>query len=342
MAHKKLFNVGIVGATGLVGGELIQMLSRENFPVEELFLYAGIDDAGERVEFMGDQILVNAVCADYYKGLDLVFFATHPMVSRDLAEAAAKAGVLVIDGSRAFRLNKKVPLVVPEVNPQALQGLKKGEKIVASPGPTVVALSLVLGAIEQELGVKRAIAFVLYGSTGEGRAGFEEHQSQTIAIFNDQEFEINKFPRQSAFNIFPQVGKFFAEMTEEETDIEQELKKVLSLPKLKFNVTCVQAPVFAGISIAACLQTQKKAEVSEVRTILGSQPGILVMDNPGQEEYPDVLACLEHDQVLVGRIRKEPSAESGFQLWINSDNLRKGSSLNMVQTAQLILELGLI
>ena len=139
-----------------------------------------------------------------------------------------------------------------------------------------------------------------------------------------------------------QVGKFVSELTEEEADIEQELKKVLSLPKLKFNVTCVQAPVFAGISIAACLQTQKKAEVSEIRTILGSQAGILVMDNPGQEEYPDVLSCLEQDQVLVGRIRKEPSAESGFQLWINSDNLRKGSSLNMVQTAQLILEQGLI
>lgn len=342
MTHKKLLKVGVVGATGLVGGELVQLMSRENFPVEDLLLFAGIDDAGERVEFMGEQVQVNAIAADYYKDLDLVFFATHPMVSRDLAEDAAKAGVLVIDASRAFRLSKNVPLVVPEVNPQALDSVKKGSGIIASPGPAAVALSLVLDPIAKELGINRAIAFAIYGSTVEGRAGFEEHQSQTLAIFNNQEFEVDKFPRQTAFNIFPQVGRFVSESTEEEQDIEQELKKVLSLPKLKFNVTCVQAPVFAGISIAACVQTTDKAELAEIRTILGSQPGILLMDNPGQEEYPDVLACLEHDQVLVGRIRKEPSAQSGFQLWINSDNLRKGSGLNMIQIARKALELGLV
>jgi aspartate-semialdehyde dehydrogenase len=342
MAHKKLLKVGIVGATGLVGGELVQMLSRENFPVEELSLFAGIDDAGERVEFMGDPVTVEPICAGFHQGLDLVFFAAHPMVSRDLAEDAANSGALVIDASRSFRLRKDVPLVVPEVNPEALGGLKRGGGIVASPGPAVVALSLALFPLVQELGVKRAVAFVLYGSTVEGRAGFEEHQSQTIAIFNDQEFEVDKFPHQTAFNIFPQVGRFVSELTEEESDIEQELKKVLSLPKLRCNVTCAQAPVFAGVSIAACVQTRDKAEVAEVRTMLGSQAGVLVLDNPEQGEYPDVLASLEHDQVMVGRIRKEPGGESGFQFWINSDNLRKGSSLNMVQIAELALTRGLL
>jgi len=339
---KKFYNIGIVGATGLVGGELIQLLSRENFPAEKVRLFAGVEDAGERLEFQGEQILVQPIAADFHQDLDIIFFAAHPLVSRDLAEQAAKAGALVIDASRAFRLEKDVPLVVAEVNPKALERAKDGMRIIASPGPATVGLSLALNPISKKLEIKRSLALAIYGSTAEGRAGFEEHQNQTVAIFNNQEFEVEKFPRQMAFNIFPQVGRFVTDSTEEEMDIEQELKKILEFPRLKFSATCVHAPVFAGLSIFVCLETRQQAEVEEIRILLKDQPGILVRDNPEQEEYPDVLSCLETDQVLAGRIRKDPLSNSGFQFWLNLDNLRKGSALNMLQIAQEIIEQELI
>ena len=340
MAGKKLYKVGIVGATGLVGGELIQLLEREGFPVESLRLFASFDDAGDQVEWMGERIPVEPICADYFKDLDLVFFPAHPMVSRDLAEDAEKAGVWVIDTSRWWRLHPDVPLVVPEVNPETLELGKR--KIIASPSPASVALSLVLAPLEREFGLKRVGAVALYGSTQEGRLGFEEHQWQTIAIFNQQDFEIKKFPRQSAFNVFPQVGRFIGEESEEERDIKQEMRKILSQPDLKISLTCVQVPVFCGLSIALAVEVKKSASAQELRELFSQSAGIKVMDNPEEEIYPDTLACLEEDRVLVGRIRQEPKEKNLFQLWLSSDNLRKGSSLNMLQIAQLLIEKKLI
>ena len=335
---KKLYKAGVVGASGLVGGELVQLLGRGDFPLQELRLFDSMDEAGERIEFQGEPLLVRPMSADYYRELDLVFFAAHPMVSRDLAEAAAKAGALVIDASRSFRLQKDVPLVVPEVNARDLRRSKERGRIIASPGPATIALSLALRPVEQKLGLKRVLAVALYGSTSEGRLGFEEHQSQTLAIFNNQEFEIDRFPRQAAFNIFPQVGNFVAESTQEELDIEQELKKVLCLPKLKISASCAQAPVFAGMAIYVCLEAKESCEVSELKEILGNQPGLKILDEPGQGIYPDILTCLKLDQVLVGRFKQDPLSASGFQFWLNIDNLRKGSALNMLQTAQKLVE----
>jgi aspartate-semialdehyde dehydrogenase len=338
----KLFNVGIVGATGLVGNELVQLLSQQNFPVKQLKLFSGLDDAGERAEFQGEDTLIAPISADFYNDLDLVFFAAHPLVSRDLAESAAQAGVIVIDASRSFRLDKTVPLVVPEVNAATLDAIKKGAKIIASPGPAAIALALALGPINSKYGLKRALTFSIYGSTNEGRLGFEEHQSQTLAIFNNSEFTVEKFPRQTAFNIFPQVGKFITDSTEEEMDIEHELKKVLAAPRLKISATCVQAPVFAGLSTFTCMELKQAPELEELRAFIKTLPGLCLIDNPAEEEYPDVLSSLENSSVLIGRVRKDPLTDSGFQLWMNSDNLRKGSALNMIQIAQEIVKKGLV
>ena len=342
MAKKSLYKVGIVGATGLVGGELIQLLEREGFPVESLRLFAGFDDAGEKLEWEGEEILVEPIRADYFQGLDLVFFSAHPMVSRDLAEEAEKAGVVVIDASREWRLVPEIALVVPEVNPDSLERFFPKRKIIASPSPGSVALSLVLAPLLREFGIERAWAIALYGSTQGGRAGFEEHQQQTIAIFNQQDFEIKKFPRQSAFNVFPQVGRLLGEESEEERDIKQELKKILAEPDLKISLTCAQIPVFCGLSIALAVEVKRSASAQELRELLSQSAGIKVMDNPEEEIYPDTLACLEEDRVLVGRIRQEPEEKNLFQLWLSSDNLRKGSSLNMIQIAQLLIAKGLI
>jgi len=341
MAKKRLYKVGIIGATGLVGRELMALLEREGFPVESLRLFAGFDDAGEKLEWEGEEILVEPIQADYFQGLELVFFSAHPMVSRDLAEEAEKAGVVVIDASREWRLVPEIALVVPEVNPDSLERFFPKRKIIASPSPASVTLSLVMAPLLREFGILQAWAVALYGSTQEGRAGFEEHQQQTIAIFNQQDFEIKKFPRQSAFNVFPQVGRFLGEETEEELDVKKELKKIFSQPDLKISLTCVQVPVFCGLSIALAVEVKKSASVQELRELLSQSAGIKVMDNPREEIYPDTLACLEEDRVLVGRIRQE-GEDNLFQLWLSSDNLRKGSSLNMIQIAQLLIAKGLI
>jgi len=339
---KKLCQIGIVGASGLVGTELIQQLRQRNFPVKSLSLFAGFEDAGGEAEHSEEPLTIEPIRADYYQGLDLVFFAAHPMVSRDLAEDAGKAGVWVIDASRAFRLDPEVPLMVPEVNPESLKKIKAGKKIIASPGPTAVALSLALSALENKAGIKQAVALALYPSSYAGRQGLEEHQEQTLAIFNQQEFEMAKFPRQIAFNIFPQVRGFLGKSTEEEKDIEEELKKILARPDLKIGLTCAQAPVFAGISIFLDLETEKPIKEPALRDLLCRSPGIQVIDQPDQEQYPDLLASMEQDQVLAGRIREVPGSGNRFQLWINIDNSRKGSALNLVQIAEKMMELELI
>jgi aspartate-semialdehyde dehydrogenase len=335
---KRLYKAGVVGTSGLVGNELVQLLTRGDLPLQELRLFDSMDQAGEQIDYQGESLLVKPVSADYYRELDLIFFTAHPIVSRDLAEAAAQAGAIVIDASRSFRLQKDVPLVVAEINSGELRKSKEAGLIIASPGPAAIGLSLALRPLERELGLKRVLAVALYGSTSGGRLGFEEHQSQTVAIFNNQEFEVDQFPRQTAFNIFPQVGEFVGESTQEELDIEQEVKKVLSLPKLKISTSCAQVPVFAGISVFVCLETRKSCELSSFREIIGSQPGLKILDEPGQGIYPDILTSLKVDQVLVGRLKPDPLSTSGFQFWLNIDNLRKGSALNMLQIAQKLVE----
>ena len=330
-------NVAVVGATGLVGRELLNALAARKFPVRELTLFASWNTAGELIEYQGEPVRVQAVEADYYQGSHLIFFCTHPLVSRDLAESAVKNGAVVIDAGRAFRLRQEVPLVVPEVNAEALAEVKKKRAgLVATPAPVATALALALAPVQRAFGIKRVIAASTHGSTSAGRAGFEEHQRQTISIFNQQELEIQKFNRQTAFNTFPQVGPFTEGISEEESDIEQELPKILGLKSFPITVTAAYVPIFCGASAAVNVETEKPATLSEVRELLEEAPGVLVFDRPEAEEYPDTLLAMAREEVLVGRLRKDRTAESAFSLWISLDNLRKGSALNMVQIAEAI------
>ena len=331
-------NTAIVGATGLVGRELLNALSERKFPVGELRLFASWNTAGEMIEFRGDEVRVEPLAADSFQNLNLVFFTSHPLVSRDMVEAALKAGALVIDASRAFRLDPGVPLVVPEVNPEALVQVKeKRAGLVASPSAVGTGLALALGPIHRRFGLKRVVAASTHGSTAAGRLGFEEHQRQTVAIFNQQEIEIEKFSRQTAFNIFPQVGPFTEGASEEESDIERELPKILGLKRLAITVTAAMVPVFCGSSAAVNLETEQPAPVEQVRTLLEEAPGVLVFDRPEAEQYPDTLLAMAREEVLVGRLRRDPTLANGIALWISVDNLRKGSSLNLVQIAEAVL-----
>jgi aspartate-semialdehyde dehydrogenase len=335
--ERALYNVAVVGATGLVGRELLEALASHRFPVNELKLYSSMNTAGDKIEFMGEEVLVQPLSADFFQGMDFIFFTAHPMVSRDMAEDAASDGGIVIDASRAFRLHPQVPLVVPEVNPEELKGVRQKKGIIASPSPAATALALVLHPILEKYGIRRVVAATTHGSTSAGRAGFEEHQQQTIAIFNQQELTMERFGRQSAFNIYPRVGPFQGEATEEEADIEKELPKVLGEKDLPITVTAAMIPIFCGITAAVNVETKKPASLKSLRCILEGSPGVTVMDQPSEDKFPDTLEAMAHDDVLVGRIRKDPTLENSFNLWISADNLRKGSALNLIQIAKTIL-----
>ncbi len=330
------FHIGVVGATGLVGRELVQLLTARRFPAAEARFFASLNSAGEQIEFQGEELEVEAVSGEFYRGLDLIFFAAHHLVSRDLAEQAAGSGAVVIDASRAFRLDAEVPLCVPEINAGVLAGVRQGKRIVASPSPATVALALALGPLHRRFGVRRVAAVTLHGTTAAGRAAFEEHQFQTINIFNQEALTIERFPRQSAFNIFPRVGEFDAEgMSEAEADVARELPRVLGV-QFPAAVTAAQVPIFCGIAAALDVAFAREVGADEVREALAGAAGVQVMDDPEEDAYPDTLLAMEHDEILVGRIRQAAGDAGSTQLWISADNLRKGGALNMIQIAELL------
>lgn len=336
MARK--FNIAVVGATGLVGSELVDALALRRFPVESLRLFASLNTAGEKAPFLDDEIKVEPISGDFGQGRDIVFFTAHPMLSRDLAEDAVKAGAVVIDASRVFRSLPDVPVVVPELNPEDLAGVRGGRRIVASPSAAAVAVALVAAPLHKKFGLKRIVAVTTYGTASAGRAGLAEHQSQTIGLFNQQEeMEVERFTRQCAFNLFPRVGEFADEETEVERDFESDLPRLLKAP-VRVAATAVQAPYFCGTGTALNLEFEQAPTADEAREALRSATGVLVIDDPGQDEYPDTVESMSRSEVLVGRIRRDPSHDQALQLWVSADNLRKGSAVNMVQIAETLIK----
>lgn len=333
----KKFKVAVVGATGMVGAELVEALAARRFPVEALKLFASLNTAGEKVPFLDDEVRVEPITADYGRGLDIVFFAAHPMISRDLAENAVKEGAMVIDSSRAFRDAPGVPMVAPELNPEDLAGVRTGRRIVVNPSAAAVAAGLVAGPLHRRWGLRRLVAVTIYGSASSGRAGLAEHQNQTIGMFNQEELSCQIFGRQSAFNLFPRVGEFVGDATEAEADLESDLPRLLKA-EIKVAATAAQAPYFCGTGAALNLEFEKEPSAEEAREILRGAPAVAVLDDPAGDEYPDTVESMSRPEVLVGRIRKDPSHDRGLQLWVSADNLRKGSAVNMVQIAEELIK----
>lgn len=337
MAPKK-YNVAVIGATGLVGSELIMALAARKFPVAGLSLYASWNTAGEGMAFAGEEIKVEPIRADFYRERDLVFFTAPFPVSRDLAPSAAAAGSLVLDCSSAFRRDPAVPLVVPEVNPEVLVNFGPDQRIIASPGPAAVAVSLAAAPLHRKWRVRRLIATLAFGSTAAGRAAFEEHQFSTLGVFNQSELPIERFPRQSAFNLFPKVGEFGDHRaTTAEQELMEEIPRLLGA-EIPVSVTAAQVPVFCGLAVSLHLELAEAAPLEAVREQLAQAPGVLVMDDPENEMYPDTLTALAHDEILVGRIRTSAHDPKSIQLWIAADNLRKGAALNLVQIAEALIK----
>ncbi len=328
-------NVAIVGATGMVGRELLKVLEERRFPVGGLRLLASARSAGSSMRFRGQDYAVEETTPRSFAGADLVFISVSSQVSRELVPLAAQAGAVVIDDSKAWRLEPHVPLVVPEVNAEALAGHRG---IIATPNCEVVPLVLCLWPLHRLDPVRRIVVDTYQSVSGTGWAAVEELKEQTRAALEGRESPPQVYPHPIAFNVIPHVEPFGEDgYTREETTIVHETRKIMGEPELAISATCVRVPVMVGHSLAVHVEFERPFDPHRAREVLGEAPGVKVVDDPARAVYPTPLQAAGDDLCLVGRIRRDASCERGLALWIACDNLRKGAAVNLVQIAEELL-----
>lgn len=326
--------VGVVGATGLVGREFLQVLEERRFPVSEVRLYASGRSAGESLVFRGREVVVQNLAQADFEGVDLVLSSPGASVSREFAPRAVAAGAVVVDNSSAFRMEPDVPLVVPEVNPDAVRSHRG---ILANPNCSTIQLVVVLWPIHRAFGLRRVVVSTYQAVSGAGRRAMEELMSQCVALLNQRPVRIEKFPHQIAFNVLPQIDAFEEDgSTREEAKVVRESRKIMGLPDLRIVATAVRVPVMNGHAESVNIETERPCPPEAVREVLSAAPGVAVQDDPAELAYPMPLLASGRDEVFVGRIRKDASVENGVALWSCADNLRKGAALNAVQIAELL------
>jgi aspartate-semialdehyde dehydrogenase len=336
----KRLNVAVIGATGLVGSEILKILAQRKFPVEKVRVFASDRSVGKQVAFNGSTLQLEHLDESSFKDIQVAMFAAGADISLMYGPIAAESGALVIDKSSAWRMKANVPLVVPEVNPN---DIRDNEGIIASPNCTTIPLTMVLEPIRQKVGVERVIVSTYQAASGAGRALSDELDEQTRAIVAKETPEVNATTHQLAYNVIPggwkpqQYG-----YNEEEMKLVNETRKILHSPELKIAATCVRVPVHIGHSESVIIETTEKIEPEDVRAILERAAGVAVEDDPAARIYPTPLHVAGRDEVFVGRIRNDMSSERGVALWIVSDNLRKGAALNAVQIAEQAIEMGVI
>lgn len=333
----RTFDVAVVGATGMVGREAVDLLEERGFPVGRLRLFASGRTAGTTLTFRGASIPVENLAQADFAGIQVILSAPGASVSRDFAPKAVAAGAVVIDKSSAFRMDPDVPLVVPEVNGDAAFGHKG---IISSPNCSSIPLSLVLAPLHRAFGLRRVIVSTYQAVSGAGRKGGDELVGQCVAMLNRRPLEISAFPHQIAFNVVPQVEIFRPEdegYSTEETKIINETRKILGLPDLRITATAVRVPVLNGHSESINVELESAAPPDEARRVLGEAASVQVVDDPANGEYPMPLDATGLDDVLVGRIRRDPTVQQGLNLWLSSDNIRKGAALNAIHIAEHLL-----
>jgi len=336
----KRLNVAVVGATGLVGTEMLKILVQRKFPAEKVRVFASERSVGKQIPYNGHSLQIEKLDESSFKDTQLVMFAAGADVSLMYGPIAAEAGALVIDKSSAWRMKANVPLVVPEVNGN---DIRDNEGIIASPNCTTIPLTMVLEPLRQRVGVERVVVSTYQAASGAGRALADELEDQMEAIAARKTPEVSATTHQLAYNVIPggwkpqQYG-----YNEEEMKLVNETRKILHEPELRIAATCVRVPVQVGHSESVFIETKDAIEPDDVRSILEHAPGVLIEDDPTARDYPTPLDVAGRDEVFVGRIRKDLSSEKGIALWIVSDNLRKGAALNAVQIAEKAMEMGVI
>ena len=335
------YRVAVVGATGNVGQEMLNILEELKFPVSELHAIASRKSQGVEVAF-GDKTVKcqNLETFDFSK-VDVVLMSAGGDVSREWSEKIGKAGPIVIDNSSAFRMDPDVPLIVPEVNPDAVRDARK-KNIIANPNCSTAQLVVALKPLHDAAKITRCVVSTYQSVSGAGKEAMDELWTQTKAIYGLGDATPKVFPKQIAFNLIPMIGSFRDDgYTDEEAKMWAETHKILD-PDIKLTVTCVRVPVFVGHSEAVTVQFDRPISPDEAREILREAPGVLVVDKAEADGYVTPVDAAGDFAVFVSRIRKDPTVENGLNLWVVSDNLRKGAALNAVQIAQLLDETGTI
>lgn len=335
---KKAYNVAVAGATGMVGGEIIKILGERGFPVGSLTLLASERSAGSKLRFGGKDHVVRLLEEESFEGIDVGLFSPGASVSAVYAPKAARAGCVVVDNTSHFRMDPDVPLVVPEVNPADI-ALYKKKGIIANPNCSTIQLVVALKPIHDMFRIKRVVVSTYQSVSGAGREAMDELSEQVRSIFSMKSPEKKVFNHQIAFNCLPQIDSFLDNgYTKEEVKMAEETRKILGDDNVMVSATAVRVPVFVGHSESVNIETEKKITPDAVRRILKKAPGITVMDDPSKCRYPMPVDTAELDDVFVGRIRADDTAPNAINMWIVSDNLRKGAALNTVQIAEVLIK----
>jgi aspartate-semialdehyde dehydrogenase len=332
----KTYRVAVVGATGAVGNEMISILEQRDFPIQELRLLASERSVGMKLPFRGEELAVQKLTEDAFEGIEIGLFSPGATISKQFAPHAVKAGTVVIDNTSAFRMDPQVPLVVPEVNPHAIE---RHQGIIANPNCSTIQMVVALKPIHDAVTITRIVVSTYQAVSGTGKEAIEELDKQTRAIFNQQDIVCQVYPHQIAFNCLPHIDVFLDNgYSKEEMKMVNETQKIMEDDQIRVTATTVRVPVFYGHSESINIETEKKITPQEVRDLLANAPGVKVVDEPQHNLYPLATDAAGRDETFVGRIREDESIANGINMWVVSDNLRKGAALNAIQIAEAMIQ----
>ncbi|MEA3417236.1 MAG: aspartate-semialdehyde dehydrogenase [Thermodesulfobacteriota bacterium] len=335
MSEKK-FNVAVAGATGAVGNQMITCLEERSFPVKSIKLLASSRSVGRKLRFGGDLVEVEELNENSFSGVDIALFSAGGDISKKFAPIAAKDGCIVVDNSSAWRMDPKVPLVVPEVNPHAVaQYTNKG--IIANPNCSTIQMVVSIDPVYRKCGIKRIVVSTYQAVSGTGKKAIDELFDQTRSMINFIDCKINVYPHRIAFNCLPHIDVFLDNgYTKEEMKMVDETRKILENDNIGITATTVRVPVFFSHSESINIETRKHITANEVKFLLEKAPGIKVVDDPEKNIYPLAIDAAGQDLTLVGRIREDESIQNGINMWVVADNIRKGAATNTVQIAEIL------
>ncbi|MGL4884677.1 MAG: aspartate-semialdehyde dehydrogenase [Waterburya sp.] len=333
-------NVAILGATGAVGQELLALLAERNFPIKELRLLASPRSAGSKIKFQDQELTVTAVSESAFEGIDLVLASAGGSTSKAWAKKAVAAGAVVIDNSSAFRLDENVPLVVPEINPEAVA---QHQGIIANPNCTTILMGVAIYPLHQVQPIKRVVVATYQSASGAGARAMAEAQTQARDILDGKQPQAEVLPYPIAFNLFPHNSPLNAQgYCEEEMKMVNETRKIFNAPELKVTATCVRVPILRAHSEAVNLEFDQPFDVQQARELIAAAPGVKLVEDWQSNYFPMPIDATGQDPVLVGRIRQDISHNCGLELWLCGDQIRKGAALNAIQIAELLLSKNLL
>jgi len=328
----KGYRMAIVGATGLVGQEFIKVLEQRNFPMKSIDLLASDRSAGKKLFVSHREVEVKETIPESFRGIDIALFSAGAEISRYFSPIAAQSGAVVIDNSSAFRMSPRVPLVVPEVNPE---DIKWHKGIIANPNCSTIQMVVALWPLHKVNPIKRIVADTYQSVSGTGSVAVEELTTQAGQVLDGQDVVPHVYPHQIAFNVLPEIDVFLDNAyTKEEWKMVEETRKIMHTDDMAISATCVRVPVFIGHSEAVNVEFSQPMSPDEARQILAQAPGVKVLDDPTISLYPQAWLSTGTDEVFVGRIRQDASHPNGLVMWVVADNLRKGAALNAVQIAE--------